>query len=264
MGTHPIGIIDSGSGGLSIWKSIVSLMPHESILYLGDHLHIPYSDKSQTYIRSRVVLLIQTLMKHHCKLCVIACNTATVAGIDYFRKRFPNLPIVGVVPVIKTAATLTKTNTFCVLSTRFTSRSPYQKKLIEMFAPDKHVISIGSSTLVSLIETYPYQKKKIQEELQSILFPLQHYPIDVVVLGCTHYPFIKQEIASCMGKHVAIIDSGEAVARQVNRILVNNKQVNHSKVPTYVFFTTGDAHHVSSIVSSLLKQHIVVEHVPIS
>ncbi|MFH0749794.1 MAG: glutamate racemase [Candidatus Gottesmanbacteria bacterium] len=264
MDTRPIGILDSGSGGLSIWKAIISLAPHESTIYIGDHAHIPYSDKTSAFIRSRIVKLISQLIKFNCKLCVIACNTATVAGIDWYRKQFPTLPIIGVVPVIKTAAVITKTNHICILSTKFTAKSDYQKKLIQSFASDKHVVSIGSSTLVFLIESPGDMKREIQNELLHVFAPYKTSPIDVIVLGCTHYPFILDSLRELFDNRVSIIDSSEAVARQIVRILTNNNTVAVFGKPSYVFLTTGEKARVSAISSKLLKHKTVVEHILIS
>jgi len=134
MNYIPIGIIDSGSGGLSIWKEITLLLPGESTVYIGDHAHLPYSEKTTEFIRNRVFKLIQYLVTIRAKLVVIACNTATVAGIDWYREQFPDIPIIGVVPVIKTAVEVTKTKHIAVLSTVYTANSSYQQKLISIYA----------------------------------------------------------------------------------------------------------------------------------
>lgn len=262
MDTRPIGIIDSGSGGLSIWKAVVDLLPQESIIYIGDHAYLPYSDKTMDGIRSRVRALIQDLVRRDCKLCVVACNTATVAGIGWYREQFPNLPIVGVVPVIKTAGALTKTGYICILSTVYTAKSAYQKKLIREFAPDKHVFSLGSVRLTPLIESEKDVSNDIQKELISMVKPVLRKPIDVVVLGCTHYPFIRDVVSMLFGKHVAVIDSGDAVARQVMRILTQNNAISTGS-PEYSFFTSGEPRHVGVVMSRLLGRHIVVEHMSI-
>src|SRR3989344_838057 len=118
MSTKPIGILDSGFGGLSIYQSIRELLPHESTIYVGDHAHIPYSTKTPSLIKRRVGKIIHFLLRKGAKLIVIACNPATVAGIDEYRKEFPGVPIVGVVPVVKTAAEVSGKKSFAVLSTQ--------------------------------------------------------------------------------------------------------------------------------------------------
>ena len=123
MSDDPIGIFDSGSGGLSFWQSITSLLPHESTVYIGDHNYLPYGEKDTEFIQERTISCIRFLLKHHAKLIVIGCNTATVAGIDVYRTAFPDIPIIGVVPVLKTAAELTKKGSIGVLSTPYTAHS---------------------------------------------------------------------------------------------------------------------------------------------
>ena len=259
MDTRPIGIIDSGSGGLSIWNAISTLLPHESILYVGDHAHAPYGGKTRTFIRTRVKKCLAYLIeKKQCKLIVVACNTSTVAGIDWYRTQFPMIPIVGVVPAIKTAARMTKTKNICILSTKFTAKSSYIQQLIRDFAPDATVFSLGSSKLASFIESTKNETEHIKRELSHMCNSVMNTPVDVVVLGCTHYPFIQDEMRTFFGDAVSVIDSADAVARQVARILEHNHIAAHAN-PTYTFFTTGNSNMVSLVMSRLTGRTIVVE-----
>jgi glutamate racemase len=262
MDNRPIGIFDSGSGGLSIWKAITTKLPHESILYTADHRNIPYSTKSAEIIRKRVVEFIRFFLAKQVKLIVIACNTATVAGIDFFRETFPGIPIVGVVPVIKTAAEKSKTKNFAVLSTEFTAKSVYQKKLISSFASDCTVLSIGNTALVEFVESGKKDSKEVYDVLEKLLRLLLKKNIDTLVLGCTHFPFLRPVIQDIVGPDVVILDSGEAVARRVQRILEHEKLLANNMKPSYQFFTTGDTQKVSAVVSDLLKMPIVVTKVP--
>lgn len=261
MNNAPIGIFDSGSGGLSIYQSISSLLPHESIVYLGDHIHLPYGDKSTDFIKKRVVECLKFLISQKVKLIVVACNTATVAGIDYFRTILPDIPIVGVVPVVKTAAEISKTKHFVVLSTKFTSKSDYQKELIKKWAPDCTVYSIGSSQLVSLIEKGLLCGSEIEHELKIIFHTLKAGSFDIVVLGCTHYPFVKPALRAIVGNAVDIIDSGGAVARQVQRILTNRKDFAQDAHASVQFFTTGDRKTITDVFTRLLGKKVNVTHV---
>ena len=258
MNNFPIGIIDSGSGGLSIWKEITTLLPNESTLYIGDHAYLPYSEKSTGFIRRRVAKLIHFLLAKHVKLIVIACNTATVAGIDWYRAQFPTIPIIGVVPVVKTAAALTKTNEICILSTKYTAGSMYQKKLIKEFASHAKVISIGSSRLVEYIESAGDMKEKIISELQEVLQLIRNSAVDVVVLGCTHFPFIKEEIRQVIGVTISLLDSGLAVARHVQRILERNHLFTNSSRASHEFYSTGNVKKVAATYQKLLKYPVVV------
>lgn len=255
----PIGIIDSGLGGLSIWKSIRAILPHESLLYIGDHGNLPYSKKETEFIRDRVICLIRFLLQKKAKMVVVACNTATVAGIDYYRKIYPQIPIIGVVPVIKTAAQLSKKKSFAVLSTTFTSESDYQKELIQAFARDCTVYNLGCPNLVSFVEKGKISGIEIEHELRMLLDPVKE-DIDVIALGCTHYPFLEDQIRGIVGKNVQILDSGGAVARQVERILEHNKSLAKTKNPLDAFFTTGDEEKVTSVATKLLGKLIEVRY----
>lgn len=261
MDTRPIGIFDSGSGGLSIRKSVVSLLPRESIVYLGDHKYMPYGEKTKSAIQKRAISCIRFLVSKNVKLVVVACNAATVAGIDVYRKIFADIPIIGVVPVVKTAGSLSKTKRFAVLSTPSTARSVYQKHLIEMFATNCTVFSVGNSLLVKLIEEGKSDTPRIRRILESILQPLLQKHVDVIALGCTHFPFLRPVIEEIVGPNVMVLDSGQAVARHVKRILEHEHITAPSKNPTHRFFTSGDPEKVSKVASQLLGRPIVVERV---
>jgi glutamate racemase len=260
MNSAPLGVFDSGSGGLSIVNSLQSQLPHESIVYVGDHAHNPYGDKSQEFIRDRVVHIIEYLISQKAKLIIAACNTATIAGIEYYREKFPNIPIVGVVPVVKTAAVLSKAKSFVVLSTDFTAKSQYQKNLIDKWANDCMVINVGSSRLVPLIEEGKITGPQIEEEVKKIFASIQDASFDVVALGCTHFPFIVDTIQKIVGPKIQILDSSDAVTRQVERILQERNIQSEESAPA-IFLTTGDAQKVSRTFTQLLRKETIVDHV---
>lgn len=256
MNTFPIGIIDSGSGGLSIRESLRLLCPQETVIYFGDHLNLPYGSKSKKFIISRTQEIIGFLhKKYSCKLIIIACNTATVAGIESYRTLFPTIPIIGVVPVIKTAAEQTKTGSIAVLSTPFTTKSEYQKQLIKRFAQGKIVYEIGCPKLVSYIEQGIIQGSVIQKLLRKTLKKILTTQVDSLVLGCTHYPFIKNEIQNVLGSEVILLDSGGAVARQTIRILDIMKLTSERKIAEDMFLTTGNVKNVSRVAGLLIQNN---------
>jgi len=260
MRSSPIGVFDSGSGGLSIWQAVHAVLPAESLVYIGDHANIPYGGKSTEFIRERVVQSIEFLIKKNCKLIVIACNTATIAGIDYVRAKFPQIPIVGVVPVIKTAASISTTKHFVVLSTQFTTKSLYQKDLIKKWANDCTVINVGSSLLVPLIEDGQVDGENIEKELRRVFAPFQNEPYDVIALGCTHYPFIRGAITKVLGDRAQIIDSSGAIVRQVVRILDSrNDRSDHFE--RELFFTTGDTKKVGGVFKKILGRFVEIGYV---
>ena len=161
MNKNPIGIIDSGIGGLSITSTIINKLPKESIIYLADSKNCPYGDKSNTEIYNLSKKMINFLVSQKIKLLIIACNTITVTSVDKLRKEYPNLPIVGIVPVIKTAVKKSKNKKIGVFSTKVTAKSKYQKDLINKFAKGFEVLNIGSSELVPLIESSDFEKLPI-------------------------------------------------------------------------------------------------------
>src|SRR3990170_973094 len=153
MDNRPIGVFDSGVGGLSIWRAIRKLLPQESMAFFADSGHVPYGEKPTEELEDLAGRITRFLLSNEAKLIVVACNTATVHTIAYLREAFPDVPFVGVVPVVKTLARQTHTGTIAVLSTPATSGSPYLSGLIEEFAPDKRVINIGCDGLEDLVES---------------------------------------------------------------------------------------------------------------
>lgn len=259
MVNKPIGILDSGFGGLSIFQTITGLLPHESTVYIGDHAYIPYSKKTAKVIQNRVVKLITFLIGKQAKLIVIACNTATVAGIDVYRKKFPNIPIIGVVPVVKSASAASKRKSFAVLSTVFTAKSSYQKKLLNTYAKGHTVYNLGSHKLVDFVEKGILDGKAVNAAIQKSLTKNIVSEIDVLALGCTHYPFLGGSIRAIVGSNVQVLDSGGAVARHVNKILEQNKMHAKGKVVNE-FFTTGKTKQYSRVASTLLGKEVVVQY----
>lgn len=251
---QPIGILDSGVGGLTIFKEITKLLPSEDIIYFGDTLYCPYGDKSIEVIRKLSARIVKYFVQENCKLIVVACNTATVAGIDYLRSEF-DIPLVGVVPVVKTAANMTKTGAFGVIATKFTIESNYHKELIQKFAADKMVISQSCPGIVELIEKNNIEKNAAQIEnlLRKYLAPLIKAKIDVLALGCTHYSIIRNLIQKIVGPDINILDSGEAVACQVKRVLTNNSRLNAERNPGYKYCCSGPSENYERMVKTVFK-----------
>ena len=256
MNNQPIGILDSGVGGLSIWREITKELPNESTIYLADSINCPYGDKTEEEIYNLAKRLVQFLLKKKVKLIVLACNTITVFSIDRLRTNFPQIPIVGTVPAVKTAAKMTKNKKIGILSTPATSKSKYQKELIDKFATDCKVINIGSEKLVPLIEKGEIAGKKIGSVLKKALKKFIEKQVDVIALGCSHFPFLKDTIEKIMGDKVKILDSGKAIARQVRRVLTNNDDLSLNKNPSYAFYSTGDAKELKTVAKKLVGAQV--------
>lgn len=239
MNKNPIGVLDSGVGGLSIICKIMKELPNESFIYLADSKNCPYGSKSSEEIYRLSKRLIKFLLKKNAKLIVIACNTITVACLDKLRKDFPKVPIIGTVPVVKTASEKTKTGRIGILSTKQTAASIYQKELIKKFTNGLKVLNLGTDRLVPLVENGEVEAK-VNKILKEELKPFLNFKIDVLVLGCSHFPFLKKEIQKILGKKVLILDSSGAIARQTKRILVMENLLSEYNNSMRVLLTTGE------------------------
>ena len=248
---NSIGIIDSGVGGLSIASTLIKNLPNESFIYLADSKNCPYGQKTREDIYKLTKKMIDFLIKQNIKLLVIACNTITVTYIDDLRKDYPKLPIVGIVPVIKTATEMTKNKKIGIFSTLVTANSNYQKDLIEKFAKDYFVLNLGSLGLVSLIEKLDFEA--IDRALPKELEPFRRSNIDTLALGCSHFPLIKDQIQKYL-TNVLILDSAEAVSRQVERILTHEDLLSKLKTSGYNFYTTGDLKVLDYFTKKLTKK----------
>lgn len=254
--TGKIGILDSGVGGLSIWKEIVRKLPNESTIYLADSVNCPYGDKTPKEIYILAKRLVEFLLEKKVKLIVLACNTITVFCIDRLRSDFPQIPIVGTVPAVKTAAQMSKNKKIGILSTESTAKSNYQKGLIKKFAKDCFVINKGDSELVPYIEKGDTKSEKVKKILRDALEEFLTKGVDTITLGCSHFPFLKTQIQDIMGDKIKILDSGKAIARQVKRVLTNNNHLYLSNNPSYTFYTTGNTEEFTQVSRRLLGRKI--------
>jgi glutamate racemase len=253
---RPIGMFDSGVGGLTVWRAARKLLPHESLVFLADSGHVPYGEKSPDELRDLTSRITRFLLSKDVKLVVVACNTATVHAITHLRETFPDLPFVGVVPVVKTLARLTHTGTIAVLSTPATSRSPYLAGLFEQFAADMHVINVGCDGLEDLVEAGDVRTSKTTALLEEHLAPIIGSEADVVGLGCTHYPFLRQRIKRILGPGVRVYDPSRPVARRVRQLLAQRDALADNASPEYSFYTTGDPALFGRVSSKLLRMPV--------
>ena len=254
MNNQAIGIFDSGIGGLSVFQEIKKLLPFENLIYFADQAFCPYGTKSQSQIRKRVLSALSFFEKQKVKLVVIACNTATTVGIDYYREKFPKVPIIGVVPVIKTAGGKTVTKKVLILVTQSTIENPYLNVLINKFGKGIKFFKLGDweGQLVKMIENGELKQKKIEKELDFLLTPFLNQNIDTVVLGCTHFPLIRNQIQDIFGARVQILDSGGAVARHTQRVLENKGLLAENQKPDYTFYTTANIERLNRSIQNFI------------
>ena len=257
MNNHPIGILDSGVGGLTVLQAIARELPQESFIYIGDSINTPYGEKSEEEVYSLAEKLINFLIKKRVKLIVIACNTITVSCLDRLRIDYPEIPLIGTVPVIKTAARVTHNKRIGILSTTHTAQSYYQRHLIEEFADDCVVFNQGTDKLVPLIEQGKIGGDEMQENLRHVLAPFKAEHIDTLALGCTHFPFVRSQMQQILGSGVQLLDSGEAIARQVKRVLEHNNKLATKGEGDIALFTTGNMHVAKNLAASTIEERSV-------
>ena len=236
MTTKQVLIFDSGVGGLSVYQEIIQVNPNINSYYLFDNACFPYGELEDTFLSNRLTtLLLSFVKKHPVDLIVIACNSASTVALDALRSHL-SIPIVGVVPAIKPAAQLTKNAVIGLLATPATIDRHYTENLIEQFAADIQVLKIGSTELVKLAEDKLHGLLVDKKRLHNILAPwlsLQARP-DTLVLGCTHFPLLKEEITECFEHQVTLVDSGKAIAHRVSQLLgVQNDTVENNQHLAY-------------------------------
>ena len=261
MKDAPIGMFDSGLGGLSVWLELKKHLPLESYLYIADSAHIPYGDKSDDFIRTRALHIGNFLNEQGAKAVVIACNTATAAAVNLLRESL-DIPIIAMEPAVKPAATLSRTKRIGVLATAGTLESVQFAGLLERFASDVTVITQPCPGLPEAVERGDLGSPETLGLLRTFTTPLKEAQVDVVVLGCTHYPFLKNHIAKQMGSGVALIDTGEAVARRLKQVLTNRQRLASSQGRDLKMWSSGNPDVVTKRVTRLLGQDYKVELLP--
>jgi glutamate racemase len=214
----PIGVFDSGAGGLTILSALRQELPNERYVYFGDTSHCPYGTRSDAEIIELTLQACHFLVEQGVKLIVIACNTASQAALSSLRSVYA-LPFVGVVPAVKPAARITKRGRIGVAATSRAAQASYLRHLIDEFAAGIEVYAAGCPTLVTLVERGELAGPAVEAELREVLYPLLIENIDVLVLGCTHFPALRPAIERVAGKGVQVIDSSRAIARRTRSIL---------------------------------------------
>lgn len=218
----PIGVFDSGLGGLSVLKEIHHLLPHENLIYVGDSVHAPYGDKSAKYVQQRSQQITEFLLNQGAKAIVIACNTATAEAAEILRTNV-DVPVIGLEPAIKPASQLSKNGVIGVLATQRTINSERLLGLTERYAQDKKVLAQACPGLVEQVEAYELNSDKTISLLKKYISPLLDQGVDALILGCTHYPFLLPEIRHIIGSDIEVLETGIPVARQLQRILKDHQ-----------------------------------------
>lgn len=246
----PIGVFDSGVGGLSVLAEIQRLMPNERLLYVGDCGHIPYGEKTPEFIRQRCMAIAEFFQEKGAKALVIACNTATAAAAADLRQQYSGWPIVGMEPAVKPAALATRNGVVGVLATTGTLQSARFAALLDRFASTVTVVTQPCPGLVELIEQGDMASARLRALVIRYVRPLLVANCDTIILGCTHYPFLKPLLAEILPSGTALVDTGAAVARQLQRLLADRHLVNTHGQSAPEYWTSGNVSQLRNVLQA--------------
>lgn len=250
---RPIGVFDSGVGGLTVLKAIREQHPEEDLIYIADQAHVPYGPRPKEDVRDFSQGIVRFLLERGAKLIVVACNTASAAALKELRVSYPELPFVGMEPAVKPAAEETHSGVVGVLATPATFQGELYESTVERFAKGVEILQDTCPGLVNQIEKGNIRGEKTKEILEKALQPMLDQQVDKVVMGCTHYPFVIPLIEEILGPEVEVIDPAPAVARQVGRLLdrhdLRNAADHNGEIQ---FMTSGDAIEFANLLQRLL------------
>lgn len=251
---HPIGFFDSGVGGISVLKKAMALLPQEDFIYFGDSIHAPYGDKDLATIKQLSFAAAETLMRYSCKAIVVACNTATSAAIEDLRTFYRDIPVIGIEPALKVAVDHTENGNILVLATRRTLEERKFKDLLDRYKEDRSVETLPLPGLVEIIEQgEDYQEKSFQylkEALKSV-----KKDMSAVVLGCTHYPFVKPSLRRIYGEDVLIVDGSEGTSRRLKEVLSEKNLLSEKKESgTLLILNSSPEEKLHALSLRLLKE----------
>ena len=258
----PIGVFDSGVGGLSVLRDIRKELWREDLLYVADSSHAPYGDKPAEFIEARALSIAEFLLAQPVKAIVVACNTATSAAVAQLRARFA-VPIIAMEPAVKPAVQKTRSGVVGVLATRRTVASENFLSLLERFGAGVEILVQACPGLVEQVEGGDFSGEKTRGLVEQYVFPLLERGADTIVLGCTHYPFLQALIQATAGPGVAIIDPGEAIARELRRRLQHAGLLSCAEHPGRDCFWTSDSpDNAQALISQLWRAEVEVSRLP--
>lgn len=252
MDLRPIGVLDSGVGGLSVAREIRRLLPHEDVVYLADQANCPYGPKSVERIRGLAVDAVARLARHDVKLVVVACNTISTAALGTLRAVYP-MPFVGIVPAVKPACATTRTGTIAVLATEATLQTSSFEDLVAQFGRGVRVLRQPCPEFVEIVERGDVDSPVAETIVRRRVQPLVDNGADRIILGCTHFTFLRPLIERVVGARAEVVDASNAVARQTARVLdLEGLATERDGEGSLVLFTSGDVARFGDLVSRLL------------
>lgn len=258
----PVGVFDSGLGGLSVLRAIRAELPAESLLYLADSRHAPYGEKPPEFIAGRTLRVCEWLVGQGCKALVIACNTATAQAVHLLREQLA-VPVIGVEPGLKPAVATSRNRVVGVLATESTLRSDKFARLLGNVSGDCRVLCQPGYGLVPLIERGDTHSPAVLELLRAYLLPMLEAGADTLVLGCTHYPFLQDAIREIAGDRLTLIDTGHAVARHLGRTLAAAHLQATGAAASPRFLSTADVLPLQAMVAALLGEAPMAQRIDI-
>ncbi|MFO1206167.1 MAG: glutamate racemase [Burkholderiales bacterium] len=240
--SQPIGVFDSGVGGLSVLREIVRQLPHEDTVYFADQAHVPYGPRPQEQIRHFCDTITRFLIEHGCKAIVVACNTASAAALKHLRETFPTLPSVGMEPAVKPAALTTKSGVVGIMATPATFQGKLFQATAGRYASGIRLVNQVCDGLADRVETGDFDSEETAALLRRYVQPILDAGADTIVLACTHYPFLLEPIRRIAGPEVNVIDPAPAIARYLQRVLEQRGLLGApGRAARRVFYTTGAA-----------------------
>ena len=266
MSNAPIGVFDSGVGGLTILQAIREHLPNENLLYVADSAYAPYGRLPKDVLHKRCSHIARFFVQQGAKAMVIACNTATAVMAEWLRKEF-DIPIIAMEPAIKPAALATRTGKIGVFATENTLKSDRYRKLLAEYAKDKKIFESSCNGFVELVESGDLTSVQAFQLVEKYLQPMIDEHIDVLVLGCTHYPFLAPLMRKISSQQVAgnqdlqIIHTADAVSLQLTRVLAENDLLNFKDQEYVKYFTSGDIQTAERVMSILLQEDISVQEI---
>jgi len=253
MREQPIGFLDSGLGGLSVIKEVKKLLPRENIEYFADNLRQPYGEKNQDELMDYTLQIINFLIKKKIKICVIACNSATAASLKRAREYF-SIPIIGVIqPAVQDAIEKTSNKRIGVIATEFTTKNGAYPEEIKRISPEIKVFSNYCPEFVSIVEAGKFNAPKTYEVAREYLKPLKEAQINTLILGCTHYSFLKKVISDIMGPGVILIDPAVSTSLTLKEILIQKGILKEEGKGEENYYTTGSPQKVEKTAKTILN-----------
>lgn len=260
--TAPVGVFDSGVGGLSVAREIRRALPSEHLLYVADTAYVPYGDRGEDEVRARTLAIGGWIQSQGAKVLVVACNTASGAALEALRERL-TIPVIGLEPALKPAVRETKVGRVGVMATRGTIGSARFQRLVDNYADGVQVVRDPCPGLADLVEDGLLGGPELETRMEAYVAPLREAGVDTVVLGCTHYVFVRDAIQRALGPEVRLLDSGEAIARRTRQILTEGDALQAAGEGSFRFLTTGQPTEVAAVVQRLWDGPVDIQHLDV-